>query len=397
MALILNKPVEMRPPLGAADHDMLGASAPNRARPYLSLWPSFAETSLVPLPGLAAECGVASLHIKDEGSRLGLGSFKALGGAYAVMRLVHRHAERRLGRSVGVSELLEPEIRALAGELTVGCATDGNHGRSVAAGARRMGCRSIIFLHGGVSPPRAAAIAAFADDIVRVPGTYDDSVDEALRVCEERGWLVVSDTSWPGYEEIPGIVAQGYTILADEALRQFAAAGAGMPTDVFLQAGVGGFAAAIACHLGERLRGHARNSSSSNRIAPRACSPVSSGARSSASTATSRRSWPCSNVTSPRSWRSVCCCPRPMRSRASPTTRRRQPCASSQTRVAAMRRSPPGRAALPGSQAFSPPCAIPRSATRLRLGPQSRVLAVNTETATDPASYEAIVGHPPSY
>ena len=107
------------------------------------------------MPGLAAELGVGALHAKDEGQRLGLGSFKALGGAYAVARLVLEAAGERLGRDLDEAELTSPEVRAIAAGMTFACATDGNHGRSVAQGAELVGARSVIFVHGGVSAARA--------------------------------------------------------------------------------------------------------------------------------------------------------------------------------------------------------------------------------------------------
>ncbi len=115
------------------------------------------------------------------------------------------------------------------------------------------GCKSVIFVHEGVTAARADAIGA--DEVIRVTGNYDVSVDEAERVANERGWLLVSDTSWEGYEEIPSLVAQGYTVLAEEALSQIADMKLASPTHVFLQAGVGGFASSISLHLSEAL-GH---------------------------------------------------------------------------------------------------------------------------------------------
>ena len=103
----------------------------------------------------------------------------------------------------------------------------------------------MIFVHAGVSDARVAAIARFGAQMIRVAGTYDDSVTEAARVSAEKGWTVVSDTSWPGYERIPGLVMQGYTAMVREALRQIGEA----PTHVFVQAGVGGIAAAVAGHM----------------------------------------------------------------------------------------------------------------------------------------------------
>ena len=207
----------------------------------------YRPTPLHAMPALAAELGVGGIVLKDEGQRFGLGSFKALGGAYAVHRLVLEDAEARLNRTVDPTELLSPEIRAVAERMTFACATDGNHGRSVAQGAALVGARAVIFMHRGVSDARVAAIARFGAEVVRVDGTYDDSVAEAARVCEVRGWIALSDTSWPGYERIPGLVMQGYTVMVRETLEAMSSP----PTHVFVQAGVGGLAAAVAGHLGD--------------------------------------------------------------------------------------------------------------------------------------------------
>ena len=112
-------------------------------------------------------------------------------------RLVLEAAGARLGRTLTEADLSAPAVRELAATMTFACATDGNHGRSVAQGAQLVGARSVIFVHGGVSDARIAAIASYGAEIVRVPGTYDDSVTHAAQVCAENGWTVVSDTSWP--------------------------------------------------------------------------------------------------------------------------------------------------------------------------------------------------------
>jgi len=243
--LLLNRHPDHRQPLTQEDAATLGIAGAGEAERFLAARDNHAETPLHPLPTLAAELGIDALHVKDEGKRLGLGSFKALGGAYAVMHLVLEEAGKRLGRAVDVAELHKPEVKAVAAQMTFACATDGNHGRSVAQGASLVGARSVIFVHSGVSNERVAAIARFGAEMVRVAGDYDQSVREAARVAAERGWTVVSDTSWPGYERIPGLVMQGYTVIVHEALKRLPEP----PTHVFLQAGVGGFAAAIAGHL----------------------------------------------------------------------------------------------------------------------------------------------------
>ncbi|TPI47466.1 diaminopropionate ammonia-lyase [Mesorhizobium sp. B2-9-1] len=243
--LLLNRHPDHRQPLSEEDAATLGLAGADEAERFLAARDNHAETPLHALPALAAELGIDALHVKDEGKRLGLGSFKALGGAYAVMHLVLEEAGSRLCRAVDVADLHKPEVKAVAAQMTFACATDGNHGRSVAQGAGLVGARSVIFVHSGVSNERVAAIARFGAEIVRVAGDYDQSVREAARVAAERGWTVVSDTSWPGYERIPGLVMQGYTVIVRETLRRLPQP----PTHVFLQAGVGGFAAAVAGHL----------------------------------------------------------------------------------------------------------------------------------------------------
>jgi diaminopropionate ammonia-lyase len=225
---------------------MLGGAGADEVERFLSIRNNHRPTPLHDLPHLSARLGVGSIRIKDEGQRLGLGSFKALGGAYAVVRLVLEEASRELGVPVAYTELASPVVRAIAAGMTFACATDGNHGRSVAQGARFVGAKAVIFVHAGVSEERVAAIIArFGARIIRVEGTYDDSVAEAASVSAQRGWTIVSDTSWPGYERVPGLVMQGYTAIAREALRLMPET----PTHLFIQAGVGGIAAALAGHV----------------------------------------------------------------------------------------------------------------------------------------------------
>ncbi|WP_245475408.1 diaminopropionate ammonia-lyase [Mesorhizobium sp. M1A.T.Ca.IN.004.03.1.1] len=237
----------LRARMADQDRECFGLESPNVVRPYLALWQNHSPTPLYSLPEVARATNTANVMLKDEGRRLGMGSFKALGGAYAVMSIFRTMLESRLGREITIPELLSPPAAKLAANLTFCCATDGNHGKSVAAGARILGCRSVIFVHEGVTPERAEAIGA--DEIVRVPGNYDDSVAAAEKAASQRDWTLVSDTSWPGYETIPALVAQGYTILADEALQQFEHERVAPPTHVFLQAGVGGFASSISAYL----------------------------------------------------------------------------------------------------------------------------------------------------
>lgn len=221
-----NPQLARAPPYGATKRAILSVKQGREAWDAIRAWPGYAVTPLRSLASIAKETGVAEVLYKDEGFRFGLKSFKALGGAYAVERLAG----------------------AALGPLTVTCATDGNHGRAVAWGASRAGARAVIYVHEGVSPGRAEAIAAFGAEVVRAGRTYDESVRLCAEAAGKNGWQVVSDTSWPGYEEVPRAVMQGYAVLAAEALEQGA-----RPTHVFLQGGVGGLAAGVLSWLWEEL------------------------------------------------------------------------------------------------------------------------------------------------
>ncbi|HSZ53714.1 MAG TPA: diaminopropionate ammonia-lyase [Caulobacteraceae bacterium] len=245
VTMIRNGLADYRSALDPADADALGIGASADVERFLAQRGDHAPTPLVALPGLAKQLGVGAIHIKDEGKRLGLRSFKALGGAYAVIRLAVEAAAQALGRPVDIGEWRASEVAEVAARMTFACATDGNHGRSVAQGAQSVGAQCVIFVHAGVSQARCEAIARFGARIVRVEGDYDDSVAQAARAAEANGWIVVSDTSWPGYERIPRLVMQGYAALLREALAQIPAP----PTHVFIQAGVGGIAATVAAHF----------------------------------------------------------------------------------------------------------------------------------------------------
>jgi diaminopropionate ammonia-lyase len=220
-----------------------------RALAEIASWPGYAPTPLDDLPGLAKALGIARLWYKDEGERFGLGSFKALGGAYAVYRYLAEAVAGKTGERPKAAELIAGRHREATKELTVATATDGNHGRSVAWGASLFGCRAVIFIHGSVSQGRKSAIEAFGAEVRRVPGNYDDSVHACAAAAAAAGWQVISDTGYAGYEEIPRQVMQGYAAMAEEIIGQLPLGV--RPTHLFLQAGCGGLAAAVAAHLWE--------------------------------------------------------------------------------------------------------------------------------------------------
>jgi len=256
-------------PYGGARALILNQAGFVGAEREISRWPGHAETPLHTLPALAARLGVAALHYKDECGRFGLRSFKALGGAYAVFRILAKVvAARNGGQPVDSRRMIAGANRAIVQDVTVTCATDGNHGRSVAWGAQLFGCRCVIYVHEAVSEGRRAAIAQYGAEVIRVPGNYDDSVRHAADEARKNGWTVVSDTTYEGYREIPIDVMHGYGVMAREIVRAVADERAGPsqardcrpsrrkgaqrhgcasepPTHVFVQAGVGALAASV--------------------------------------------------------------------------------------------------------------------------------------------------------
>lgn len=190
--------------------------------------------------------------VKDEGARMGLGSFKALGGGYAVARLLMAAAERVLGRPVAPTELVTaPHVRAVAAAMTVTCASAGNHGVSVAAGARLFGAGAVVWLSATVPQEFADRLASLGARVERVEGDYAHSMAAAAAAAAEYGWELVADSSWPGHTAAPLDVMRGYTLLIAEAADVLDTDG-GPATHVLVQAGVGGLAAAVAGYLRDR-------------------------------------------------------------------------------------------------------------------------------------------------
>ena len=221
----------------------------SRAKASITSWPTYAPTPLHNLPALADEIGIAQLFYKDEATRLGLGSFKALGGAYAVLHSVAQEISVRGSTATDIEALMAGQL-SQAAEITVVTATDGNHGRSVAWGARNVGCRCIIYMHAEVSPGRQSAVESLGAEVIRVAGDYGDSVRQAARDAAANNWLLVSDTAWPGYTDIPRAVMAGYTVMSTEAMNQLPPAST--PTHVFIQGGCGGLAGAVCADLWHR-------------------------------------------------------------------------------------------------------------------------------------------------
>jgi len=228
--------------------DILSLDGFRLANKEITSWDNYKPTPLYSFDDMAQETGVSSIFYKDEYSRFTLKSFKALGGAYAVSNLLIKKLKEE-GINANSSDLISGKYRDHTSKLTVCCATDGNHGRSVAWGANQFGCKCEIYIHRNVSTGREKAIAKYGAIVNRIKGNYDDSVRIAAEVAESNGYTVVSDTSYEGYTDIPKDVMQGYTVMVDEVMKQMN----DMPTHVFLQGGVGGFPAAVVSFLQESL------------------------------------------------------------------------------------------------------------------------------------------------
>ena len=184
----------------------------------------YGPTPLVRLNGLAEELGLGGVFVKDESHRFGLNAFKGLGGIYALSRAVAR--ELGLPAEVTLEELQAPSVQKEVRNMVFVTTTDGNHGRGVAWAARKLGCEAHVYLPAGSAPARAQAILdAGAVEARVLPLGYDDAVRYAAQQAQEKGWTLIQDTSWPGYEEIPTWIVQGYTTLAREAADQLAEAG----------------------------------------------------------------------------------------------------------------------------------------------------------------------------
>jgi len=214
----------------------------------ISQWPGYEPSPLHRLDHLAGQIGVAEIFYKDESERFGLKSFKALGGAFAVSRQLQQRIREATGNEASIEDLLEGRYSDIVRDVVISCATDGNHGRSVAWGCRMFGCSCIIYIHRDVSVGREQAMQALGAEVIRIDGNYDASVRQAASDAAEHGRIIVSDTSYPGYVEIPKDVALGYTVMLKEAVEQMQGE---IPTHVFIQGGVGGLAAAVCAYFWE--------------------------------------------------------------------------------------------------------------------------------------------------
>ena len=379
MSFLLNPNLDRVRLYGNSERAVISLAEYERAAREIRGWPDYHPTSLHSLPALARDLGVGELWLKDESTRFGLASFKALGGAYGVLRVL----ERELGE----------DHHALSHTVTVASATDGNHGRSVAWGARNHGCQCVIYLPEHVSERRVDEIAVFGARTVRVQGTYDEAVVQVDEDARHNGWHVISDTSYEGYREVPRWVMQGYSVMVDEILGQMPSGG--RPTHIFLQGGVGGLAATVCGHLWE-LDGVERPILTVVEPEEADCLYQSAVAgepsHASGSLHTIMGGLSCGEI-SPLAWTilksGVDAFMTVAEERVEPLMRRLAEGCDGDLSVVA---GESGVAGLAGLEAVA---SAPSLRSAVRMGVDARVLAIVTEGATDPEAYERIVGRVP--
>ena len=215
------------------------------ARRFHSSIPQYSPTPLVRLKELANLLGVSEVFVKDEAWRFGLHAFKVLGGSFAMARHIAKVTGRDI-RTLDYATLTSPEVKKELGDVTFFSATDGNHGRGVAWAAKRLGQKCVILMPKGSAKMRFDNIAAEGAKVTIEELNYDECVRKAAKLAAETpGGVMVQDTAWPGYEEIPAWIMQGYGTMALEADEQMEKLGANPPTHVIVQAGVGSLAGSM--------------------------------------------------------------------------------------------------------------------------------------------------------
>lgn len=218
-----------------------GPENAKKVRAFHASFPEYSVTPLAKLDNLAKALGVANVYVKDESYRFGLNAFKVLGGSYTI----GNYLAQKLGKDISelpFNVLSSEEVRKQIGEVTFVTATDGNHGRGIAWTANRLGQKSVVYMPKGSALERLNNIKALGADASITDLNYDDDVRLANSNAEKYGWVMVQDTAWEGYEDIPGWIMEGYTTMAAEAVEQL---GGVKPTHIFLQAGVGAMSGGI--------------------------------------------------------------------------------------------------------------------------------------------------------
>lgn len=224
--------------------DIINEDVAKEVKSFHESFPMYNETPLRDMKSLSKEIGLGGIYVKDESYRFGLNAFKVLGGSFAIGKYLADKLNRSLSE-LPYEKLISDEVREELGDMTFITATDGNHGRGVAWTANQLKQHSVVYMPKGSAQERLDNIRAEGADASIMDMNYDECVRLANKHAEENGWVMVQDTAWEGYEDIPTWIIQGYSTMGYEAYEQLKKLGEDKPTHIFLQAGVGSMAAAI--------------------------------------------------------------------------------------------------------------------------------------------------------
>jgi diaminopropionate ammonia-lyase len=235
-----------------ASVEFINSEVVEKVRNFHKSFPEYKVTPLQSLDELSKKLGVKNIWVKDESYRFGLNAFKVLGGSYAVGKYLAEKLNVDISE-LSFEKLRSKEVKEKLGDITFVTATDGNHGRGIAWAANQLGQKSVVFMPKGSSEIRLNNIIKEGAEASITDLNYDDAVRLANKYADEHNGVMIQDSAWEGYEEIPTWIMQGYVTLVDEALDQIKADGKEMPTHVFLQAGVGSFAGTVQGYLASKF------------------------------------------------------------------------------------------------------------------------------------------------
>ncbi|MGG1400084.1 diaminopropionate ammonia-lyase [Bacillus salipaludis] len=231
-----------------ASVEFINSEVIEKVRNFHKSFPEYKVTPLHSLDKLSKQLGVSNIWVKDESYRFGLNAFKVLGGSFAVGKYLAKKLNADISE-LSFEKLRSKEVKEKLKDITFVTATDGNHGRGIAWAASQLGQKSVVLMPKGSSEIRLNNIRKEGAEASITDLNYDDTVRLASQKAEENGWVLVQDTAWDGYEEIPTWIMQGYGTILDEAVEQIGEEGVERPTHVFLQAGVGSFAGSMLGYL----------------------------------------------------------------------------------------------------------------------------------------------------
>lgn len=220
---------------------VFGKDQAELVKKYHESFPAYHPTDLKKLDHLAEYLGVGAVYVKDESSRFGLNAFKGLGGSYCIGKYIGEKCQIP-DTELTYENLKSEEVKKETEGLTFVTATDGNHGRGIAWTAHELGIKAVVYMPNGSAKERLENIQKLGAEASITDLNYDDTVRFAAQCEKEKGWVLVQDTAWEGYEKIPTWIMQGYTTMALEAAEQL---GGEKPTHIFLQAGVGAMSGAL--------------------------------------------------------------------------------------------------------------------------------------------------------